>query len=111
MSNEIDWSSLTTREGFSSTEEMLRSLYKDSSLRELSERLGVSTNTLRKALKLYGVKIRSPGGPNNTGRGKSVLDDYDKNVFDEYSVEEIARMAGVHPSTVYKYKKRLEDEE
>lgn len=105
-----DWHTIATDLGFESDEEMLRTLYSQDflSISALSEMLHLSKNTIRERLQFHFITIRARGGPNNTGKGKSRLDEVSQELWNTLSNEQIAERLKMHPSTVNKYKRRLE---
>ena len=106
-----DWHTIATDLGFENDEQMLRTLYSQDflSISALSDMLHLSKNTIRIRLQFHFIHIRSRGGPNNAGKGKSRLDEVPTDWWVTLSNEQIATRLKMHPSTVNKYKRRLEE--
>jgi len=103
-----NWHLLSTDLGFENDEQMLRALYRSDRLpiSSIAEVLKLSKNTIRERLQFHGITIRTRGGPNNAGKGKSRLDEVPTDWWDVLSNEQIATRLKMHPSTVNKYKRR-----
>ena len=106
-----DWHTIATDLGFKTDEEMLRTLYLQDflSISAIAEMLHLSQNTIRERLQFHFITIRSRGGPNNAGKGKSRLDEVSKELWNTLSNEQIAERLNMHPSTVNKYKRRRDE--
>ena len=85
-------------------EEVLRRLYAEEPLEELSERLGVSKLALRAKIMKEGIQLRPRGGVDPMTRlGKSRLDCLDPEMFKKLTPREISKQFDMCPSAVHKY--------
>lgn len=97
---EENWQPIALSLGYAHEKEMLKSLYEEDnfSIKDLAKLLGFAAWSVRRRLMIYGIPLRSRGGPNRTGK-RSLLEVSDDELFGN-TRDELAARYKVNPCTV-----------
>lgn len=106
-----DWDAIAKFLGFECERDMYVELYKKQgfSISQISRKLGFGTATIVRRLGMLGVEKRRRGGPNNDAKHKRRLFRADQRIVFSTSNEVLAKMFGIHSSTVYKFKRAMKE--
>lgn len=106
-----DWDAIAKFLGFECEREMYVELYtrQGFSISQIAHKLGVGTATIVRRLGEHNIVKRRKGGPNNDAKHKRRLFRADQRVVFSTSNEVLAKMFGIHSSTVYKFKRAMKE--
>lgn len=104
-----NWKKVARDAGFNSEKEMWDELYTRtcSSIKNLADRLGFGTYTVKRRLSIHGVVLRSRGGNNGaTPPKRDVLFHLDQRVVFNSTIDFLTELTGCSPAVISNYRTR-----
>jgi len=107
-----NWDDFARHAGFTDEREMLTVLYIDQhlSLKKIGARLGCSPHAIRHHLIERGIDRRTRGGDNNNANQTRKLFRLDQRVVLFGNLREVAELAGVSTSLLWKYRRLIKED-
>lgn len=107
MSADETWATIASSIGYETEKIMWQDLYLDKnwSIGKIAIRLGYSNTVVRRRMSLLQLPMRKKGGPNNRGKGRRILDRFDKNFVLNAPVKSVLEKANVTESTLWRYRR------
>lgn len=108
-----NWKKVARDAGFASEQEMWNELYtnRGASIKDLAERLGFGTYTIKRRLEHHNVPLRGRGGANGgTPPRRNVLFHLDQRVVHDCTITALQELTGCSPAVISNYKQRARGE-